>query len=293
MANRALEFGVVMISSGCTPEQWKVKCRRAEDLGYDVIGVPDHLNLMSPFPSAVLAGAATTRARIATYVVNSNLYNRALLARDIATTDLLLDGRLELGLGTGYVEREFEAAGIPFGTPADRVAGLESAVTGLEELLGAEDSPLPVQRPRPPLVVGGHGKRVLRLAAHEAEVVSFTGAPFRPEFGRTGLVDAPALRERVGFVRRECAGRTAPPVFNVLSKQTVLTTDRRAAAAELGRYAPDLGVDQLLEVPTLFIGTARQIAEQLHRHSEDFGITYFTVMEPALEDFAKVIEQVR
>ncbi|MFD0799891.1 TIGR03621 family F420-dependent LLM class oxidoreductase [Streptomonospora algeriensis] len=293
MLDRRLKFGVVMISSGCTPAEWKEKCRRAEGLGYDAIGVPDHLNLMSPFPSAVLAGSATTRPKIATYVLNANFYNHTLMARDIATADILLDGRLELGLGTGYVEQEFTAAGVPFGTAGYRVGRLESAVAQLEGLFADEGSPQPVQRPRPPLAIGGHGRRVLRLAARNAEVVSFTGAPFRPEFGRTGLVDGPALQERVEFVRRESAGRSVQPEFNVLSKQTVLTRDRRAAAEALRRYGPDLDTDQLLDVPMLFVGTARQIAEQIRRHSAELGLTYFTVMEPAMEDFGKVIELIR
>ncbi|MEU3024976.1 TIGR03621 family F420-dependent LLM class oxidoreductase [Nocardiopsis alba] len=283
------------MSSGCTRKEWVERCRTAEALGYDVIGVADHLNLMSPFPMAVAAAEATTLPRIGLYVINSCFYNHALLARDISTTDLLTEGRLEMGLGTGYVRREFDEAGVEFGSGADRVDRLEAAVVGLRHAFSKEEGAvLPSRSPHPPLLIGGHGRRVLGLAAREADTVSFTGARFRPEFGRTGLVTASVLRERVDLVLEESAGRAVRPELNVLSKATVLTGDRRAAAAELGaRYAPDLEVDRLLELPTLFTGTPEQIAEQIRGHSEEFGLTYFTVMDAAMEDFGQVIERLR
>ncbi|HJE56985.1 MAG TPA: TIGR03621 family F420-dependent LLM class oxidoreductase [Nocardiopsis listeri] len=294
MLDRRLRFGVVLISSGCTAAEWAKKCARAEALGYDVIGVPDHLNLMSPFPSAVAAGSATSRPRIAAYVINGCFYNHALLARDVATTDLLLDGRLEIGIGTGYVEHEFVSADIEFGSPGSRVRRLEGTLSGLREFLDSDALPHPAQRPHPPLMIGGHGERVLRLASHEAEIVGFTGARFRPEYGRTGLVDAPTLEKRVDLVRAETSYRPDGVEFNVLSKATVLTGDRRAAADRLReRYGPDLTIDQVLELPTVFVGRPRDIAEQLESHTDRFGITYYTVMEAAMEDFGKVIELVR
>ncbi|MBP2707904.1 TIGR03621 family F420-dependent LLM class oxidoreductase [Microbispora sp. RL4-1S] len=275
-------FGVVLITEDCSRAQWMDKCRRAEALGYDVIAVPDHLNLLSPFPSAMLAAEATEKAVIGTYVLNASLHRPAVLARDVATTDRLTGGRLEVGLGAGYVRAEFEAAGVPFGA-ADRLRALRDATGALAALGDA----------RPPLLIGGHGDRVLRLAAERAEIVSFTGAPYRAEFGRTALVDADEMAERVAYVR-SAAGVRAPRLeLNVLSKGTVLTRDRRAGVAALRRYAPDLGTDRLLEVPTLFVGTAGQIAEQVLHHGERYGFSYFTVMESSMEAFGAVIERLR
>ncbi|NUW42218.1 TIGR03621 family F420-dependent LLM class oxidoreductase [Nonomuraea rhodomycinica] len=278
-----MRFGVVLISEGGTRAQWTATCRRAEALGYDVIAVPDHLNLMAPFPTALLAAEVTERPVIGTYVLNASFHRPALLAREVATMDLLVGGRLELGLGTGYVREEFEAAGLPFGA-GHRVRALERLTGELDGLLGGR---------MPPLMVGGHGDRVLRLAARRAEIVSFTGAPFRPEYGRTALVDARELTRRVAFARREAGPRAADLELNVLSKATVLTRDRRAGVEGLRRYAPDLTTEQLLEVPMLFAGTPEDIAEQVRRHEKTFGFTYFTVMEPAMDDFGKVIELLR
>ncbi|MFI6792235.1 TIGR03621 family F420-dependent LLM class oxidoreductase [Nonomuraea sp. NPDC050383] len=278
-----MRFGVVLISEGGTRARWTATCRRAEALGYDVIAVPDHLNLMAPFPTALLAAEVTERPVIGTYVLNASFHRPALLAREAATVDLLIDGRLELGLGTGYVREEFEAAGLPFGA-GHRVRALERLVGELDGLLGGRT---------PPLMIGGHGDRVLRLAARRAEIVSFTGAPFRPEYGRTALVDAAELTRRVVFAQEAAGPRAADLELNVLSKATVLTRDRRAGVESLRRYAPDLTTEQLLEVPTLFAGTPEDIAEQVRRHEKTFGFTYVTVMEPAMDDFGKVIELLR
>ncbi|MGI5274473.1 TIGR03621 family F420-dependent LLM class oxidoreductase [Nonomuraea sp. CA-218870] len=280
---RPLRFGVVLITEDCSGAEWTAKCRRAETLGYDVIAVPDHLNLLSPFPTAVLAAEATEKAVIGTYVLNAAFHHPVLLARDVTTTGALIGGRLELGLGTGYVRSEFAALGLS-DDPASRVRRLRRLVTGLDALL---------EHKGPPLMIGGHGDRVLRLAARRAEIVSFTGAPYRPEYGRTALVGADELLRRVEFVRAE-AGPRAPRIeLNVLSKATVLTRDRRAGVETVRRYAPDLTPERLLELPTLFVGTPAQIAEQVLRHRETHGLTYFTVMETAMEDFGAVIELLR
>lgn len=278
-----LRFGVVLITEDCSGAGWAAKCRRAEALGYDVIAVPDHLNLLSPFPSAMLAAESTERAVIGTYVLNAAFHHPVLLARDVTTTDRLIGGRLELGVGTGYVRSEFAALGLP-DDPASRVRRLEELVGTLDTLL---------RHKGPPLMIGGHGDRVLRLAARRAEIVSFTGAPYRAEYGRTALVDAETLLRRVEFVLAEAGARAPRIELNVLSKATVLTRDRRAGAETVRRYAPDLPPERLLELPTLFVGTPAQIAEQVREHRERFRLSYFTVMEPAMEDFGKVIELLR
>ncbi|WP_025359826.1 TIGR03621 family F420-dependent LLM class oxidoreductase [Kutzneria albida] len=288
-----LRFGVVLISEGCGRAEWVAKCRRAEELGYDVVAAPDHVNLTSPFPSVVLAAEATERPRIGTYVLNASFHNPRLLARDIATMDQFLDGRLEIGLGTGYVQWEFEDAGVPFGSPGSRVDRLEHAVVELDRLLTDPELPKSVQRPRPPLLVGGHGNRVLRLAAQRAEVVSFVGAQFDPKYGRMTIATAEQMRERVRFVRAAAGERADQLEFNVLSKATLLTKDRAAAVEQLRRFGPELSEEDLLGAPVIGVGTAADIAEKVRENNEVYGISYTTVMENAMESFGKVIELLR
>lgn len=299
---RPFRFGVNLTSTGSRSE-WTEKCRRAESLGYDVILMPDHLGLMSPFPALVAAAEATGRPRIGTFVLNVGFWNPVLLAREVAAADQLTGGRLEVGLGAGYVRAEFEAAGLPWEPPAARVARLERTITVLDQLLtDPAHRPQPAQRPRPPLLVGGHGRRLLRLAAERADTVGFVGgvqARGMPE-GTLTLVDLQAFTERVEFVRSVAGDRTDTVERNVLVQAVVLTEDRRGTAEQLresyARSLPDellLPVDQLLEVPTLLIGTAEQIAEQLRAHRDKLGISYVCVLEPWMEALAPVIKLLR
>jgi len=162
---RSFRFGVNLLTSA-PADEWRAKCRRAEELGYDVILVPDHLGMPAPFPALVAAAEATERPRLGTFVLNTGFWNPALLAREVATTDALTDGRLELGLGTGYVQAEHDTAELPFGSPGERVDHLLRTIEELDRLLGSpEHQPRPVQKPRVPLLIGGNGKRLLELTA--------------------------------------------------------------------------------------------------------------------------------
>ncbi len=280
---RPFRFGVVLISEGCSRSEWTAKARRAEDLGYDIVSAPDHLNLASPFPSVVLAAEATQRVQVGTYVLNAAFHNPALLARDLRTLDDFVDGRLEVGLGTGYVEWEFDRTGITFGSPGSRVDRLEAVVQELDQ----------EGKSRPRMLVGGHGDRVLRLAAERAEVVSFVGARYRPEYGRMVIATFEQMLERVAFTMAAAGAQAADQELNILSKATVLTEDRAAAMPALRRFGPHLDDEQILGAPTISVGTAAQIAEELHRDRELLGISYITVMEAALESFGKVIAELR
>jgi probable F420-dependent oxidoreductase len=287
---RPFRFGVVLISEGCSRADWMAKARRAEDLGYDVVSAPDHLNLTSPFPSVMLTAEATRRVQVGTYVLNASFHNPALLARDLRTLDDFVDGRLEVGLGTGYVEWEFERSAIPFGSPGSRVDQLDAVV---RELDAPPEDPDQAGKARPRMLVGGHGDRVLRLAANRAEVVSLVGAQYRAEYGRMVIATAEQMRERVAYTRAAAGTRAAELEFNILSKATVLTEDRAAAVPPLRRFGPCLDDEQILAAPTISVGTATQIAEELQRDREVLGISYITVMEPALENFGKVIAELR
>ncbi|MCK7626366.1 LLM class F420-dependent oxidoreductase [Streptomyces sp. RS10V-4] len=292
---RPFRFGVNLLTLESGPA-WRAKCRRAEQLGYDVLLVPDHLGWPSPFPALVAAAEATERPRMGTFVLNAGFFNPALLARDAATTDALTGGRLELGLGTGYVKDEHDAAGLPFGTPGERVDHLAHTVRELDRLLGdPEQLPRPAQRPRPPLLIGGNGPRLLRLAARYAEIVAFTGgrqAPGKPE-GTLELLPATEVAASVAAYRTYAADRAEPAELNILVQRVLVTGDRRAAAREFAGHGVGVDEDQALEVPTLLIGTPAQMAEQLRERREQYGFSYITVLDTCLEEFAPVIEELK
>lgn len=293
MREAQFRFGVNM-TAPANRAVWTDKCRKAEDLGYDVVAVPDHLGMPAPFPALVLAAEATEQVRLCSFVLNTCFYNPALLARDVAGTDQLTDGRLDIGLGTGYVRDEFDAAGIPFPTPGQRLDHLEHTLDELGRLFAEpEHEPKPAQS-AVPLVLGGRGDRMLRLAAERANVVGFTGAaPAERDGGALRLADADSIAERVAFVLDAAGDRRDDVELNVLVQWAAVGYEPHRAVETLRPNMPDLGVDQLAALPTLLAGSPEEIAERIVAHRERFGFSYFTVLEHNLEDFAPVIEKLR
>lgn len=262
---------------------WMDKCRRAEDLGYHVITVPDHLDMPSPFPACVLAAEATTSIRVGTFVSNTAFYNPALFARDVVSTTRLTGGRLEVGLGAGWKRREFDQTGIPFEAAARRVDRLVETV---EELGRAYDRPAG----RPSLLIGGTGDRVLRLAARHADIVSFSGTAFDPQGRGMAYLTAAEMDGRVGLVSAELSRLGRDAERNVIVLRTQLTDDRLAALEDYSRFLRGtLSPDQVGELPAVLIGSPEQIAEQVLDRHKRFGFSYFTVQEAALDTFAKVM----
>ncbi|MFD3523996.1 TIGR03621 family F420-dependent LLM class oxidoreductase [Streptomyces sp. NPDC058653] len=288
---RPFRFGVNMVTPASGTD-WGRRCRRAEELGYDVVLVPDHLGMVAPFPALVAAAEATERPRLGTFVLNTGFWNPALLAREIATTDALTEGRLEIGLGAGYVQEEHERAGLAFPPPGERVDRLVRTVEALEALLGDESHvPEPAQRPRPTLLIGGNGDRVLRLAAEHADIVAFTGA--RQRDGAMTALSAEELDERVAAYHGFAAARETPAEMNVLLQLVAVTTDRAAAVRPLLPHLPGTTEEELLRLPLLAAGTTKEIAGQLREQRERYGFSYLTVLDPYMEALGPVIEELR
>lgn len=281
---RPFRFGVSLIDPA-PAEEWRAKSRRAEELGYDVILVPDHLGMPAPFPALVAVAEATRRPRLGTFVLNAGFWNPALLAREVETTAALTGGRLELGLGTGYVQAEHDAAGLPFGSPRERVDHLRRTVEELERRLDAEV----------PLMIGGNGERMLELTAEHADIAAFTGASLVPGSTEGKLV--PMANEdfeaRLARYKELAAGRKEAAELNLLIQMVVVTEDRAAAVAPLVERVPDATVEQALDLPILLVGTLEQITAQVLTQRERYGFTYLTVLEPYMEAFAPVIDELR
>jgi probable F420-dependent oxidoreductase len=291
------------------------RCRTAEAQGYDVALAVDHLGGPAPFPTLVAAAEATERLRVGTMVLNIGFWNPHLLAREVATVDRLTGGRLELGLGSGHMKWEFEAAGIEWQPFAARTERLEHTIGELgrlfagpdyeerAELRSVYDTPelKPVQRrgfggSGPPLLIGGTGDAVLRLAAEHADIVAHAGAAQvkgRPP-GTFRLATAAEMDERVRFVREHAGARAAELEWNVLVQMVVVTPDRRAVAEKLvSEQLSSFTAEEALETPLLLIGTEEQIAERLRENRERYGFSYVTVHEPYMAALAPVIERLK
>jgi probable F420-dependent oxidoreductase len=274
---------------------WIALARRLEELGYSTLNLPDHLtDRAAPMAALAAAAAATTRLRVGTLVLNNDFRHPVLLAREASTLDWLSEGRFELGLGAGYVKAEYDEAGLRFERGSARVERLAEAVTIVTRLLAGEVVtfagrhyqvtkhtifPRPVQRPRPPLLVGGNGPRLLTVAAREADIVGLTGVTFtRGGTGRelSGFTAA-GVDERIGIVR-EAAG-------------AIVTRDRRGAAAELTRRWSELGVDEVLESPFVLLGSVDEIVAQLVARRRRWGISYYVIFDDVVDAFAPIVDR--
>ncbi len=305
---KPFRFGVTVGRAG-SRAQWVEKARKIEDLGYDVLTVPDHLtDLFAPMPAVLSAADATKHLRVGTNVLNNDLRHPVLVAREAATVDLLTDGRLQLGLGAGSLKSEYDQAGLGFDRGGTRVERLAEAVTIIKGLLEGEEvsfagrhyrvtghtiAPLPVQRPHPPLLIGGNGPQLLTLAAREADIVGFSGINFRQ--GGTIPPDlsgwrASTVDERVRLVR-EAAGaeRYARLELSALVQRVVVREDRRGAAGELTSRWTELTPDEILQSPYVLIGTVDQMVEDLLARRERWGFSYYAIFEPYLDTFAPIV----
>ncbi|WP_027934012.1 TIGR03621 family F420-dependent LLM class oxidoreductase [Amycolatopsis thermoflava] len=266
-------------------DDWAAKCRRAEELGYDTITIPDHLGMPAPFPALVAAAQATERVRVGHLVLNAPFYNPVLLAREVESTALLTGGRLDVGLGSGHMKSEFDDAGLRFAPPAERIKHLARTIEVLRDRL--DDAP--------PLLVAGNSDGVLRLATEHADIVGFAGLKHARGYppGTFDLASAAELDDRVGFVRSATARQVE---FNMLIQNVVVADDPVPALEEwLAGVPSELGwsAARLVDAPQMLAGTPEQIAAKIRAMRERYGFTYFTVFEMAMEEFAPVIPLLR
>jgi probable F420-dependent oxidoreductase len=290
-------------------------CREVERSGYHTLFTADHLGSPAPFPPLVLAAQVTERLRVGTMVLNVPFWNPQLLAREVATADVLTDGRLELGLGAGHMKWEFDTAGLPWRPLRERVREVETTLDELERTFGGGGYPerrkleeltghgplKPVQqaglnKTGPPVIIGGTGDRILALAAQRADIVAVGGLkqiPGQPP-GTFTILTGTEADERVAYIRAQAGQRADDLELHVLLQAVVVTADRRAAAAEMiSADAFEMTPGELLDSPFMVFGTVREIAAQLRERRERFGFSYLTVHEPFMAALAPVIELLR
>lgn len=275
--------------------------RQAESLGYDELFSFDHIGTVDPFIPLMVAAEATTRLRVGPLVLNNEFHHPALLARTAATFDRLTGGRLVLGLGTGYTQSEHDAIGMLLREPGARVTRFEESVMALRSLLdeGAAEvdgdhhhlaiSDLgvrPVQE-RVPLLIGGHGKRVVGIAARHADIFQFTGLTHgeggEPSAGGFGIDD---VRLRSRWLEEAAGDRLADIERSALVQVVDVGAD---AGDRMGATAEqfEIPVDQVALTPFLLMGSVEQIVEKLERLRDDIGISHYVIRDA--ESFAPVV----
>lgn len=308
MANkRPFRFGISP-GVGRPRKDWVELARKSEDLGYSTFLVADHfVNDLATVPALATAAEATSTLRVGSFVFDNDFRHPALLAKEAATLDLLSDGRFELGIGAGWHGPEYEQTGIPFDAPGVRVSRLEEAVKIIKGLFGEEPVtfagkhynisglvglPRPVQRPHPPIFIAGGGKRVLSIAAREADIVGLHLRTYADgSGGDITSSSADATLEKLEWVRAAAGERFDQLEFNVLVHRLAVSDNPRQAAEELAVKAnrPGLTPELLLESPNALIGTVDEIMETLEMRRERYLISYLVIIEEVMEDFAPVV----
>ena len=301
---RPFRFGVIVYQAK-SKDEWVARAQRAENLGYSTFLVPDHLeDQLAAVPALVAAAEATTSIRLGSSVFDNDFRHPVMLAKEAATIDLLSGGRFELGIGAGWAQSEYEQAGIPFDAGSIRVSRLEEALHIIKGLFAGEPLnfsgkyytvtslegfPKPIQRPNPPIFVGGGSKRILSIAAREANIVGF-GPRTRADGSGLDTTDATAeaTERKVAWVRQAAGERFNELELNAIVF-TVVVTDQRKQASEQLTQRFQMTTQQVLEMPHCLVGTADQITEDLLYRREKYGISYISVFAESMETFAPVV----
>lgn len=303
---RPFRFGV---QTALAPDAatWRERARRCEALGYSTLYMPDHFgDQWGPLVALTVAAEATTTLNVGGLVFDNDYRHPVVLAKEIATLDLVTGGRVELGLGAGWMTSDYEQSGIPLDEPRVRIDRLEEALEVYRQLFGgaatfagdhyrvtgATGSPAPATPGGPTLVIGGGGKRVLSLAARHADVVGVN-----PNL-RSGAVDAATARsavagmydQRIEWIRAAAGDRLDDIELQALTFVVAVDGDRDEVARTL---APGLGIseDDARDVPIALVGSVEEICEQLLERRERWGLSYWVVHDPEMEAFAPVVER--
>jgi probable F420-dependent oxidoreductase len=312
-------FGV-QATNAAGGREWRDTVRRVEDLGYTTLFLADHYlgpgpaqraahtprQDLAPIAAMAAAAALSETLRIGCRVFCIDYHVPAVLAKEAATLDLLSDGRLEMGIGAGWSEGEYAAMGLEFDRPGRRIAKLAEVVSLIkahwqgEELdcsgafvrvHGYAGRPRPVQRPHPPIMIGGGGQRVLSLAGREADIVSMSTVPFVARDG-DGLDPQAVARRRIGFVRAAAGERYGRLDVESSPYFTEITDENEAALARLAQ-STGIPADLLRDHPNVLIGSPESVAELLWSQRETLGVNYVTVQQSQIESFAPVVALLR
>ena len=288
--------------------------RGAEAAGYSDVTIHDHLQpQLAPIPVLTAVAMASERLRLCALVFNNDLRHPAVLAQDLATLDVLSEGRVVVGIGAGWNEPEYRSIGLPFDPPPVRISRMLEAVAILRGLFAdgpfsfegrfysihdLDGQPKPVTRPHPPFLIGGTRERMLRIAAREAEIV---GIDLRQDRASLGDAFPARMDERIAWIRDaagEHFGDRELSVLRLLGRLSVTSEPLKVAADVAHRLEARTGLTidphDVLESPYSLIGTVPDLVGKLRRARDRWGINSYLVGwmdEPELPDFAPVVEQ--
>jgi probable F420-dependent oxidoreductase len=310
---RPFRFGFSTRGSASATE-WRALARRVEALGYSTLLVPDHVaHPLAPITLLAAAAEATRTVRLGCHVFGNDFRHPVVLAKEAATLDVLSGGRVELGLGTGWQLADYDKMGIPLDPPGVRVDRLAESLRVVKGCFGdgpfsfsgthytirdLDLRPKPAQRPRLPILIGGGSRRILSLAAREADVVAINFRTTPEGAADSADVTVEATDRKLGWVREAAGDRFDDLELAVFAFVVAVTDDdpRQAIDALMARrpVGDRLDADVALAAPAVLVGSVDRIAETLLARRERFGISYVVVRDPTgdgamAEAFAPVV----
>jgi probable F420-dependent oxidoreductase len=315
MSRPAFRFAV-QATNASTASEWRDTALKAEDLGYSTLFLADHYlgpgpaqraartprQDLAPIAAMAVAATVTETLRIGCRVFCVDYHVPAVLAKEAATLDLLSDGRLELGIGAGWSGDEYAAMGLSFERPGRRITKLEEVIRLIKAHFGGAEldfdgefvnvhgyagRPRPVQRPHPPIIVGGGGERVLTLAGREADIVSISTVPFVAH-NAARLDPQQEAERRIGYVRAAAGERFGKLDVESSPYFTEITDEPETV---IGRLAPATGIAPhvLRNHPNVLIGSVETVVNVLESRRESTGVNYVTVQQTEMDAFAAVV----
>jgi probable F420-dependent oxidoreductase len=307
MSKRPFRF-TVQDHTADSASQWRDRARAIESMGYSTLYMPDHFGgQIGPIAGLMAAADATTTLRIGSLVYDNDYRHPVVLAKEAASLDLLSGGRLDFGLGAGWMRTDYEQSGIAYDSPGTRIERMAEGLTIIKRFFtgvefsfegrhytvrGLKGAPMPVQKPHPPIVIGGGGRKMLELAAREADIVNvnFDLREGRQSRGVAVTGTAAATEEKLGWIREAAGDRFEDIELGAWTLQASVTDDRDVIAEA---FAPRMGMDpaDLLEIPHVLIGSIDQIVEDLERRRERYGFSLVIIPGAAAEDMAPVVER--
>jgi probable F420-dependent oxidoreductase len=304
-APRPFRFGV-QASTAADGQAWVALARQVEELGYSTLTMPDHFgDQLAPVPALMAAASVTTTLRVGALVWDNDYKHPVVLAKELATMDVLSGGRLEIGLGAGWMATDYEQSGIPFDSNKVRVDRFEEGLTVIKSAMRGEPfsfsgehytitdysgSPRPLQSPCPPVLIGGGGPRVLSIAAREADIVGINGTLAAGVIGPDAIASmtAEAVDQKIETVRAAAGSRIDDIEFNVRAFLVRVTDDREGATEQIAGFV-SVDPEMVRATPFVLIGTPEEIVEDLLQRRERWGFSYVIVGGEDVEPFAPVV----
>lgn len=306
-AQKPFRFGV-QEHRAHSATQWRETARKREAQGYTALYLPDHFGEQpGPMTALMAAADATNKLRVGPLVLDNDYRHPVVVAKEMATLDLLSDGRLEFGLGAGWMLSDYEQAGIHYDSAGTRIDRLAEAVQIVKKFFaggefsfegkhyrinGLEGSPKPVQQPHPPILLGGGGRKMLTLAAREADIVHLNynlgEGRINPKLVQTGMAER--TEQKLGWVK-DAAGARFDQLDLGFTVFLVNITDDRASLAEA--IAPSMGFEpkDVLDMPHFLIGTERQIEENLRERRDRYGLSHVILPGEMADELAPIVER--